>query len=61
MPDDAAEWLRHHPQPGDQAETTDRLFLLRYHDEQALPPAETRRRRLTHRARNRRHLVPAAR
>jgi hypothetical protein len=37
-PDDAAEWLRQHPQPGDQAETTDRLFLLRYHDDRLYLP-----------------------
>lgn len=31
-PGDASQWLKDHPQPGDQAETIDRLFLLRYND-----------------------------
>jgi len=29
---EAIEWLQGNPQHGDQAETIDRLFLLRYHD-----------------------------
>jgi hypothetical protein len=37
-PGDAAEWLRQNPQPGDQVETTDRLFLLRYHDDRLYLP-----------------------
>lgn len=37
-PDEAAEWLRQHPRPGDQVEVTDRLFLLRYHDERLYLP-----------------------
>jgi hypothetical protein len=31
-PAEASDWLEHNPQAGDQAETVDRLFLLRYHD-----------------------------
>jgi hypothetical protein len=31
-PDEALDWLQRNPQPGDQVETIDRLFLLRYHD-----------------------------
>ncbi|HEV2450737.1 MAG TPA: hypothetical protein VGS62_02270, partial [Streptosporangiaceae bacterium] len=31
-PAEARDWLQSNPPPGDQAETIDRLFLLRYHD-----------------------------
>lgn len=31
-PEEANDWLQRNPQSGDQAETIDRLFLLRYHD-----------------------------